>query len=45
MTFVAVETRDGKLLGFQDAQLLVELLLAQLVQFIGEILQLGFRHA
>ena len=42
--FMAVETRDGKLLGFQNAQLLVELLFAQLFELIGEILQLRFRH-
>src|SRR5208337_1455445 len=38
--FVAVETRDGKLLGFQNAQLLI----AQLIELIGKILQLRFRH-
>ena len=42
--FVAVEARDGKLLGLQNAQLLVEFLGAQLIQFIGQILQFGFRH-
>ncbi len=41
---VAVEAGDGKLLGFEHAQLLVELLLAQLVQFIGQILQLSLGH-
>jgi len=31
----AIKARDRKLLRFEYAQLLVELLLAQLVQFIG----------
>ena len=41
---MAVESRNGKLFGFKNAQLLKEFLLAQLIQFIGEILQLCFGH-
>ena len=40
----AVEARDRKLLGFEHAQFLVELLLAQFVEFVSQILQLSFGH-
>ncbi len=44
MTLWPSKRETGKLLGFQNAQLLKEFLFAQLIDLIGEKLQLGFRH-